>query len=59
MAKTPCYIFAEDFEIFNETKRFISHDTKYTEMPIELKKIEFKYNLAFGSKDSIELHQAL
>jgi hypothetical protein len=49
LPKTPCFIFAEEFEIVNKTDEVISHDEKYTEMPLQLKKVEFKYNLAFGS----------
>ena len=47
--KTPNYIFAEEDEIKNKTEKVISHREKYTEMPLQLKKIEFRYNLAFGS----------
>ena len=56
LAKTPCFIFVKKFEIVKKTNEFISYDDKYTEILLQLKKLEFKYNLAFGSYDSIELN---
>jgi hypothetical protein len=49
LAKTPSFIFAKKFEIVKKTNEFISYDEKYTEILLQLKKLEFKYNLSFGS----------